>query len=71
MALSSKGTYFVMETALFLKCIPTKASGEGQNRFQSYAELDQFFFSSVLGLELRVFTLSHSTSPIFVKGFSR
>jgi hypothetical protein len=25
----------------------------------------------VLGLELRVFTLSHSTSPIFVKGFLR
>jgi hypothetical protein len=23
----------------------------------------------VLGLELRAFTLSHSTSPIFVKGF--
>jgi hypothetical protein len=29
------------------------------------------FFFSVLGLELRAFTLSHSTSPIFVKGFSR
>jgi hypothetical protein len=25
----------------------------------------------VLGLELRAFTLSHSTSPIFVKGFLR
>jgi hypothetical protein len=24
-----------------------------------------------MGLELRGFTLSHSTSPIFVKGFSR
>jgi hypothetical protein len=30
-----------------------------------------FFFFAVLGLELRAFTLSHSTSPIFVKGFSR
>jgi hypothetical protein len=32
-----------------------------------------FFFSffAVLGLELRAFTLSHSTSPIFVKGFLR
>jgi hypothetical protein len=30
-----------------------------------------FFFLAVLGLELRAFTLSHSTSPIFVKGFSR
>jgi hypothetical protein len=31
-----------------------------------------FFFSfAVLGLELRAFTLSHSISPIFVKGFSR
>jgi hypothetical protein len=29
------------------------------------------FFFLVLGLELRAFTLSHSTSPIFVKGFSR
>jgi hypothetical protein len=25
----------------------------------------------VLGLELRAFTLSYSTSPIFVKGFLR
>jgi hypothetical protein len=30
-----------------------------------------FFFFVVLRLELRAFTLSHSTSPIFVKGFSR
>jgi hypothetical protein len=29
------------------------------------------FFFVVLGLELRAFTLGHSTSPIFVKGFSR
>jgi hypothetical protein len=28
-------------------------------------------FFAVLGLELRAFTLTHSTSPIFVKGFSR
>jgi hypothetical protein len=28
-----------------------------------------FFFFVVLGFELRVFTLSHSTSPIFVLGF--
>jgi hypothetical protein len=28
-----------------------------------------FFFFAVLGLELRPFTLSHSTSPIFMKGF--
>jgi hypothetical protein len=26
-------------------------------------------FFAVLGLELRAFTLSHSTSPIFMKGF--
>jgi hypothetical protein len=26
---------------------------------------------AVLGLELRAFTLSHSASPIFVKGFLR
>jgi ABC-type uncharacterized transport system permease subunit len=30
-----------------------------------------FFFLAVLGFELRAFTLNHSTSPIFVKGFSR
>jgi hypothetical protein len=30
-----------------------------------------FFFFAVLGLKLRVFTLSHSTSPSFVKGFLR
>jgi hypothetical protein len=30
-----------------------------------------FFFFVVLGLELRAFTLSHSTSPIFMKGFLR
>jgi hypothetical protein len=29
------------------------------------------FRFAVLGLELRAFTLSHSTSPTFVKGFSR
>jgi hypothetical protein len=28
-----------------------------------------FFFFEVLGLELRAFTLSHSTRPIFVRGF--
>jgi hypothetical protein len=29
----------------------------------------EFFFFSVLGLELRAYTLSHSTSPFFVRGF--
>jgi hypothetical protein len=28
-----------------------------------------FFFFAVLGFELRAYTLSHSTSPFFVKGF--
>jgi hypothetical protein len=28
------------------------------------------YFFVVLGLELKVFTLSHATSSIFVKGFS-
>jgi hypothetical protein len=31
----------------------------------------EFFFVAVVGLELRAFTLRHTTSPIFVKGFSR
>jgi hypothetical protein len=35
------------------------------------ASLSLSFFFAVLGLELRAFTLSHSTSPIFVKDFSR
>jgi hypothetical protein len=30
-----------------------------------------FFFFAELGLELRAFTLSHTTTPIFVKDFSR
>jgi hypothetical protein len=29
------------------------------------------FIFLVLGFELRAYTLSHSTSPFFVKGFSR
>jgi hypothetical protein len=29
------------------------------------------FFFAVLGFELRAYTLSHSTSPIFVTGFLR
>jgi hypothetical protein len=37
---------------------------------QNISKLLLFFFV-VLGLELRAYTLSHSTSPIFVKGFSR
>jgi hypothetical protein len=28
-----------------------------------------FFFFAVLGLELRAYTLSHSTSPVFLMGF--
>jgi hypothetical protein len=35
------------------------------------AWLNFFFFFFVLQLQLRAFTLSHSTSTIFVKGFSR
>jgi hypothetical protein len=31
--------------------------------------LTLFFSFAVLGFELRAFTLSHSTSPIFVMGF--
>jgi hypothetical protein len=30
-----------------------------------------YIFFVVLGLELKAFTLSHSKSPIFVKGFLR
>jgi hypothetical protein len=39
-----------------------------KQRFQ--ASINKFFFFfSVLGLELRAYTLSHSTSLFFVKGF--
>jgi hypothetical protein len=37
----------------------------------SVSHCDGFFFFAVLGFELRAVTLSHSTSPIFVKGFLR
>jgi hypothetical protein len=43
----------------------------GQEFSSSFSSSSFFFFFVVLGLELRAFTLSHSTSPIFVKGFSR
>jgi hypothetical protein len=33
------------------------------------AQSREDFFFVVLGLELRAYTLSHSTSPFFVKGF--
>jgi hypothetical protein len=36
-----------------------------------YEVLFVLFCFAILGLELRAFTLSHSTSPIFVKGLSR
>jgi hypothetical protein len=46
---------------------------EKKNTCQFIPILDFFFsfFFAVLVLELKAFTLSHSTSPIFVKGFSR
>jgi hypothetical protein len=42
-------------------------------QLQSYFSLEPFFFIifAVLGFELRASTLSHCTSPFFVKGFSR
>jgi hypothetical protein len=30
-----------------------------------------YYFFVVLGLDLRAYTLNHSTSPFFVKGFGR
>jgi hypothetical protein len=38
---------------------------------QSFLFTHFFFLFAVLGLELRAFTLSHSTSPIFVEVFLR
>jgi hypothetical protein len=42
----------------------------------NFISIKRFFFPGqgeavILGLELRAFTLNHSTSPIFVKDFSR
>jgi hypothetical protein len=44
-------------------------SGHRDKSFQFLNLYVFFFFLTVLGLELRVFTLSHSTSPFFVMGF--
>jgi hypothetical protein len=51
------------KTAALFSNLPPPTPILGKNKF--------FFFFSVLKLQLRAFTLSHSTSPIFVKGFSR
>jgi hypothetical protein len=40
-------------------------------RFNAIPNKILFFFFPVLGLELGAFTLSHSTSPVFCKGFFR
>jgi hypothetical protein len=37
---------------------------------KKYGNKIRFFFFVVLEFELRAYTLSHSTSPFFVKGFS-
>jgi hypothetical protein len=42
---------------------------QGNHGF-SFSVSFQFFFFLGLGFELRAFTLSHSTSPVVVKGFS-
>jgi hypothetical protein len=51
-------------------CLVTK-----KNDILSFAskwmELENVFFFAVLGLELRAYTLSHSTSPFLVVVFSR
>jgi hypothetical protein len=39
------------------------------NLAQSELNKQQHFFLVVLGFELRAYTLSHSTSPFFLKGF--
>jgi hypothetical protein len=39
--------------------------------FKPPSKLMGGFSFAVPGLELRAFTLSHSTNPTFVKGFSR
>jgi hypothetical protein len=51
-----------------LKCSVTAKDGQvGQRKLQS--QILFFFFFVVLGLELRAYTLSCFTSPIFVMGF--
>jgi hypothetical protein len=40
-----------------------------RENYQTIKEWLFFFFLAVLGFGLRAYTLSHSTSPVFVKGF--
>jgi hypothetical protein len=50
--------------------IPEEKAGRGGGEKVIIALLF-FFFFEVLGLKLRIFTLSHPTHSIFVEGFSR
>jgi hypothetical protein len=66
--------YRIVDLDLFLKIKKQRSKKhkiyfEGNSHRETYELLN--FFLTVLGLELKAFTLSHFTSPIFVKDFSR
>jgi hypothetical protein len=50
---------------------PSRVVRFAGNELPAPGSLQHFFFFLILWLELRAFTLSNSTSPIFVKHFSR
>jgi hypothetical protein len=55
----------------FLTIVSPNLLTEGPHKKQLSSISQAFFYFAVLGLEFRVYTLSHSASPFFVKGFFR
>jgi hypothetical protein len=49
--------------------LPPKKSSSWDNLLSPSFDTAYFFFPPVLGIELRAYTFSHSTSLFFVKGF--
>jgi hypothetical protein len=65
MALLSGGGFLLYH---MVECVPCETECSGSLGFLF---LFSFLFFAVLGLELRAFILSHSTSPFSVMGFLR
>jgi hypothetical protein len=60
---------FSLEYGLFTASLFSTWSISYQFQATGKVHSTSFFFFVVLGLELRAFTLNHSTSPTFCKGF--
>jgi hypothetical protein len=59
---------------LFFSFLPSSLTSFSPSFLLSFSlslSLFYLFIFAVPGLELRAYTLSHSTSPTFVKGFTR